>query len=230
MREEDKKWLKDVNFIKLCDIVAKNKLVCLTGSGISKSLKLKNGNVAPDWNELLINIKNMIQESNKPLSADEKLDVDSLLSENPTGESLIEAASILYKANPNTFALRDSTKLKCGETSEIHKLLLNLDPKGILTYNYDLAHENAINEQKKHIKEIDDQIQAHWLKILPSDKDKIVNLIKYNVQENFYLKCMGQLIIQKQWFLQENHIEIYLINIHTIRLLCSIFLQIISFL
>ena len=52
-----KYWLYDDNFGKLCDIVASNKLICLTGAGISTTLKLRNGNSSPDWQQLLINIK-----------------------------------------------------------------------------------------------------------------------------------------------------------------------------
>lgn len=56
MKKQEKPWRKDKNFIKLCDIVASNKLICLTGAGISKKLTLKNGGTAPDWRDLLIEI------------------------------------------------------------------------------------------------------------------------------------------------------------------------------
>ena len=58
-----KVWFEDSAFQMLCDFVADGNLICLTGSGISKGLKLKNSKVAPDWNELLLEIKESLKDS-----------------------------------------------------------------------------------------------------------------------------------------------------------------------
>lgn len=179
--DKNKKWLNDPVFIKLCDIVAKNNLVCLTGAGVSKGLKLKNDNPAPDWKDLLLAIQNSVKSK---LEIDEKKDLKELLSSDATGEQLIEAASILCKANEKKFmkALASSVDLKENETSETHKALLKLQPKGILTYNYDEAHENAIK--------LDSKIDL-WNILLPSDDKNIIKLLQNNLNETFLLKMHG---------------------------------------
>lgn len=163
--------------------MASDKLICLTGSGVSKTLKLKNGNSAPDWKGLLTSIKDSIQSTNEKLDNKQAQDLEDLLWKNATGEQLIEAASILYNFNKVIFnkALCDSVNLKEGETTDVHRGLLALEPKGILTYNYDVAHENAIKESRN----------STYLTILPSDNEKIINLIKNNMQEPFLFKMHG---------------------------------------
>lgn len=186
-----KKWLKDPVFIKLCDIVAKNNLVCLTGAGVSKGLKLKSGELSPDWKQLLLNIQN---ESRSKLTQSERNDLTELLSDNASGEQLIEAASILCKKNEKKFikALSDSVDLQDKETSETHKALLKLQPKGILTYNYDEAHENSIKLNNK----IDE-----WNIVLPSDSSNIIKLLQNNLNEQFLLKMHGSIHDKKSMIL-----------------------------
>lgn len=60
MDTSNKKWKSDPAFIKLCDIVDQDNLICLTGAGISKGLKLKKGGCAPNWKNLLASIKDKI--------------------------------------------------------------------------------------------------------------------------------------------------------------------------
>ena len=179
-----KYWLHDENFKKLCDIVASNRLICLTGSGISTTLKLKNGDPSPDWRKLLNNISQTELKKKKLKDARKQDDLKKLLSDDAEGEQLIEAASILYNADKRTFnkAFSRSVSLKRGETSEVHKRLLNLEPRGILTYNYDVAHENAI--YKHHNRKT-------WPVILPSNNQEIIDLLKNNFQKPFLFKMHG---------------------------------------
>ena len=176
-----KKWLKDSQFLKLCDFVAKGNLICLTGSGISKGLKLKNDSYAPDWNELL---RNIMKSVNDNLSETERSDLDELLIDDAPGENLIEASSILYSKDEDGFlkALADSVDLMPNETSLTHKRILDLYPQGILTYNYDSAHENAIAQNSN---------RGKWSIVLPSDNAQIINILKQNLSEQFLLKMHG---------------------------------------
>ena len=176
-----KKWLSDPNFVKLCDFVAQGNLICLTGSGISKGLRLKNSGCAPDWNELL---RNIMKSVNDDLSDTERSDLDELLVQNAPGENLIEASSILYSKNAEGFltALADSVDLMPRETSLTHKRILDLSPQGILTYNYDSAHENAIAQNS---------CCREWNVILPSDNAQIINILKQNITQPFLLKMHG---------------------------------------
>lgn len=171
------------NFKKLCDIVAKNNLVCLTGAGISSGLKVKKYKKAPNWKRLLKNIQ-CRTEKQVVLLESEQNDLKELLSKKATGDQLIEAASILYRKNEEMFysALVDSVDLVEGETSLTHKYILDLSPRGIVTFNYDVAHENAM----KKIGVFD-----NWNIILPKDNDTIINTLKNNMSSQFLFKAHG---------------------------------------
>ena len=202
-----KYWLYDDNFGKLCDIVASNKLICLTGAGISTTLKLRNGNSSPDWQQLLINIKKTEIKKRKLKDANKQVDLERLLSGDVEGEQLIEAASILCNADKRTFnkALAKSVRLKRGETSEVHKKLLYLEPRGILTYNYDIAHENAIQKYYNR-KNCNDT----WPIILPSDNKGINDLLKNNFQKPFLFKMHGSIRdIQSMILTRESYRDLF---------------------
>lgn len=177
----DRYWLSDPNFIKLCDFVAMGDLICLTGSGISKGLKLKNGSGAPDWFRLLQSIRAQLEDT---LTESARLDLDILLTKHSPGEHMIEASSILYHLDPESFmqALADSVDLQEGATSLVHRRLLELDPTGILTYNYDAAHENAIAQ---------DEHCGKWERVLPSDNERIVQILKQELGGHFLFKMHG---------------------------------------
>lgn len=179
-----KYWLADSNFAKICDMVAKNDLICFTGAGISTTLKLKSGETAPDWKKLLTALSRSIDE----LSESEKNDLDVLLAGNPSGDRLIEASSILYNKDKDKFfnVLQRSVTLEEGETSETHRAILALRPRGILTYNYDNGHENSIQELPASVKR-----EYAPETVLPSDSEKIRELLKGNLSKPFLLKAHG---------------------------------------
>ncbi len=174
-------WLSDPNFIKLCDFTARGDLILLTGSGISKGLALKNGSGAPDWYRLLLGIREKLEDR---LTDSQRLDLDILLTKQSPGEHMIEASSILYHQDPELFlqALADSVDLQEGATSLAHRRLLELQPVGILTYNYDCAHENAIAQ---------DPACGKWETLLPSDNDRIVEILKQTLGARFLFKMHG---------------------------------------
>lgn len=178
-----KDWQKDPIFEMLCDFVADGNLVCLTGSGISRGLKLKNEKASPDWNELLRELSQH-QKIKDHLTEHQQKNLDGLLVNNAPGENLIEASSILFQADQAAFldALSSSVDLVDGETSPIHKKLLDLHPKGILTYNYDVAHENAIKAKNA---------ESSWRTVIPEDNDKIVEILKNKFEDNFLFKMHG---------------------------------------
>lgn len=180
----DKETLhENANFKKLCDIVAKNNLVCLTGAGISSGLKVKKYKKAPNWKKLLKNIQRRT-EKQVDLIENERNDLKELLSKKATGDQLIEAASILYSKNKDIFykALVDSVDLVEDETSLTHKYILDLSPRGIVTFNYDVGHENAMKEY---------DVFDNWDVILPKDNETIINTLKNNMSSPFLFKAHG---------------------------------------
>ncbi len=176
-------WRNDVVFEMLCDFVADGNLVCLTGSGISRGLKLKSKKASPDWNELLKALS-QDQKIKDKLTDQQQKNLNDLLVSNAPGENLIEASSILFQADEAAFldALSSSVDLEDGETSPTHVKLLELHPKGILTYNYDVAHENAIRSKNA---------QDRWCTVIPEDNNKIVELLKNKFDKNFLFKMHG---------------------------------------
>lgn len=181
------KYYNDKSFIKLCDLVAKNNLICLTGSGVSKPLHNKNGGQLPNWFELLKSIFEEIQSSGKVrLSAEERMNLTTLINKNASGDELIEASTILRKIDSDTFdfVLKSSVDLKDGEYSDTHSALLDLHPRGIITYNYDVGHENAINAKG---------IETDWEIILPRAKDRMIQLLRSGLKTPFVLKAHGSI-------------------------------------
>lgn len=176
------KWLEDNAFKMLCDFVAEGNLICLTGSGISRGLKLKNSKRAPDWNELLKELKDSLKGSFE--DSDDYDNLTELLVNNAPGENLIEASSILYNIDKEAFldTLVRSVDLEENETSETHKRLLDLQPKGILTYNYDTAHENAFSQKGQ---------RNNWTVVMPEDNDLIIKILKDRLNKQFLFKMHG---------------------------------------
>ena len=72
-------WREQDSFDELCNMVAKGKMVCLTGAGISKSLVNEHNEKLPDWQELLERIYDRMQNEKGIEFEDEKETIDSLL-------------------------------------------------------------------------------------------------------------------------------------------------------
>jgi hypothetical protein len=71
-----------------------------------------------------------------------------------------------------------------GATTEVHKLIIGLQPRGILTYNYDYAQENAINAMN---------VSDCWSILHPDDEEKLTNILKSHLDKPFLLKAHGSL-------------------------------------
>ncbi|MZP31402.1 hypothetical protein GTO91_17035 [Heliobacterium undosum] len=173
---------KSKPFQILCDIVSSNSLVCLTGAGISFSLELKNnGKKMPNWIELLERIKEKLEDI---LSEEEKKELGILIHKKASGNELIEAASVLRHGREKEFDswFKEFVLLKDGAHSDTHKALLDVSPRGILTFNYDDAHENTIRKFGD-IKE--------WDKILPEEESLLSESLRDQIRRPFLLKGHG---------------------------------------
>src|SRR4051794_16680774 len=85
----------------LCDLVASDRLLCVSGSGISVRLLRADGKTLPQWNELLVAVLGALRREMTPearRACNELLSVDP-----PEGEMLIEAATLLERVNPTRF-------------------------------------------------------------------------------------------------------------------------------
>ncbi len=172
-------------FREICDIVSSDRLVCITGSGISSTLKQEKdkSKSLPTWLDLLLR---MNIELSLYLNIEEKDDLNRLLTENASGTALIEAASILRNGRETKFdeLFRSEVTPENRKTTETHRALLRIHPRGIITFNYDLAHENSINETG---------LSSNWEKLLPYDEEKIRKLLQNNLDHPFLLKAHGSI-------------------------------------
>lgn len=117
--------------------IAHRRCIFFLGSGISAgSLSLDKSSSPPTWNDFLNKLINLI-----PDNTDNKLLINDLMSK----FKYLEAAEIIYdlipKADYSKF-IRDELDLPKYQPSKIHELVLQLDPKIIVTTNYDKIYDN----------------------------------------------------------------------------------------
>lgn len=188
-------WRKQDAFDTLCDLVASDKLVCMTGAGISYGLKRKDGRGRlPGWLELLRGIRKDILDITS--TQDLQADVDRLLYDGAFGSHLIEAATLLRTGREEKFDRAIRTALTPAKKqppvvvtshNELHDALINLRPRGIITYNVDSEHERALQRRK---------LSDNWQVLIPNTKDgelKLGNLIRHGLRQRFLLKAHGSI-------------------------------------
>lgn len=183
-------WITDGNFLRLCDLVSGDHLVCVTGAGISSRLRQKKdpSKTLPQWSELL---ESLLLKFRSLLSPEDIEDCERLLrldsatrgKEWPTGRDLTLAATIIRTPKPVEFdlAFRESVTNEDGAFAPTHKCLLDLEPAGILTFNYDSGHENAALDAGFTLSPM-----------IPSDEFALRNAIAFR-NRPFYLKAHGSL-------------------------------------
>ena len=191
-------WRRDDVFRLLCDLVASDTLVCVTGAGISSRLpqKADPAKTLPGWPALL---EQLFATLGSRLSSQDRQDCERLLridpesrqldqsspekKQWPTGRDLILTASILRAVAPTEFdtAFRTAVTNADGSYSETHQVVLDLQPAGILTFNYDSGHENAGSAANRPL-----------MPILPGDELALRAALTSRARP-FYLKAHGSL-------------------------------------
>lgn len=160
------KWRSDPCFEHVSDELANDRVVFLTGAGISLDLSDDKGRKLPTWGELLQRLQ-ADAASTGVLTARDQADLDCLLegSPSPTSAHFLEAATILSAAIGSDFPDRvsDATRSPGHATTDLHRVIHHCNPRAIVTFNYDEGHEAAA-------KEIEPMLPA-WDLILPADPD-----------------------------------------------------------
>lgn len=182
---QESAWRSDPVFLRLCDIVASDRLVCLTGAGVSSGLpRASSATLLPSWPQLVRELRDVLA----PFMLKEQLrDVDDILDcVWPSGRLLIEAASLLRRANPEKFeqTLIAAVTPQDGATSDTHRAICELSPRGIFTFNYDNAHETAASEKGFHYQ----ILQPH-----ESEDQGIVAALAAGLNKPFLLKAHGSI-------------------------------------
>jgi hypothetical protein len=75
--------------------------------------------------------------------------------------------------------IEDATTPEDGQTTETHRALLDLQPRGIVTWNYDDAHENSLQER------------GQCWKVLDPWNESLLVAIRSGLREPFLLKAHG---------------------------------------
>jgi hypothetical protein len=171
-------------FHLLADLIAGDDLVAITGAGISYGLKRKGGaDGVPGWEELLRRIHERLKPS---IDARENAEISDVLAASPVPtQCLLEAASRLRESDSMMYEaeLLSQVTPEPGQFSETHSALELLNPRGIITFNYDDCHESAHEDQ--HGKEI----QA----LTPYTENSLVEHLSSRLSNRFLLKAHGSI-------------------------------------
>jgi hypothetical protein len=149
-------------FDGICDAFADKRLVVVTGAGVSRGLKwhVDPELSLPTWPELLRRLR---------MHFDDKLDtaaahLTDLLDDTAVhADYLIEAATLIKQAVGDEAYYAAVAQLVTPAApgfTDLHQLIEDLQPVGIVTFNYDCGHENAalaVGEQVDAINYDDDE-------------------------------------------------------------------------
>src|SRR5580700_8173350 len=170
----------------LCDAVAYRRLVVVTGSGVSVGLAKPGSDPStlPTWHSVLTQLQQRFASRLGPPVA---ADVNLLLSAQPrTSDYLIEAATLI-RETVGVGEYRDAvvqlTTAADDARTPLHDLIEDLKPLGIITFNYDLGHENAYRARRR------DRHRMH--RAIYSDERKLRAVIAQDFRSRFLLKAHG---------------------------------------
>lgn len=169
----------------LCDAVAYRRLVVVTGSGVSVGLNLANSDLAqlPTWHSVLTQLYSRFAYRLAPVARE----VELLLNAQPRGSDyLIEAATLIRETvgvSDYRDAIVDLTAAPVDARSPLHDLIEDLEPLGIITFNYDLGHENAYRARRP------ERHRMH--RAIYSDERKLRAVLTDDFQSRFLLKAHG---------------------------------------
>jgi hypothetical protein len=169
----------------LCDAVAYRRLVVVTGSGVSVGLAQPGSDPAslPTWHSVLTQLRTRFAARLGPVAAG----LDLMLNARPRGaDYLIEAATLIRETvggGDYRDAIVQLTSAPQDARSPLHDLIEDLEPLGIITFNYDLGHENAFRARRK------DRHRLH--RAIYSDERKLRAVLAEDFQYRFLLKAHG---------------------------------------
>lgn len=182
-------------FATLCDIIASDRLVWMTGAGISLNVVRKSdGGEVPNWKGLLTEVLKA-REATVGVTSELKIDVRALLAGKPPGRQLIEAATLLERDWVDfETAIRDAVWPAARQPKQveknqkaIHDALLNVGPRGIVTLNYDDLHERALMRRGE---------LGSWTQLVPGEPSsdaEMAEVLRGGLRYPFLLKAHGSI-------------------------------------
>lgn len=136
-----------------------NKLIIFVGAGISKNSDL------PDWEQL---IKVFVDKLNYPISKEKELSSDEYL-------KIPQYYYNIYGNEEYKRVIKEELDVE-RQPNDIHELIFKLNPKHIITTNYDRLLEDTVIEQRM------------LFDVISKDKDLLVSK-----KSNYIIKMHGDI-------------------------------------
>ncbi|MCW6092372.1 SIR2 family protein, partial [Clostridium sporogenes] len=159
-----------------------NRLVIFVGAGVSKNSDL------PDWSEL---VKEFVNRLNYPISKDKELSSDEYL-------KIPQYYYNIHGRENYERVIKEVLDIE-RECNEIHELIFRLNPKHIITTNYDRLLENTMIEQRM------------IFDVISKDKDLLdSNKSNYIIKMHGDIKALDNIVLKENDYLNysQNHILI----------------------
>ncbi len=169
----------------LYDAVAYRRLVVVTGSGVSVGLAPPGSDLTslPTWHSVLTQLRSRFAPRLAPVAAE----VELLLSARPRGSDYLIEAATLIRETVGVADYREAvvqlTTAPDDARSPLHDLIEDLEPLGIITFNYDLGHENAYRARRPE--------HQRLRRMVYSDERKLRAVLTDDFRARFLLKAHG---------------------------------------
>lgn len=119
--------------------IAQRRCIVFLGAGASAGCRSETGNVPPDWKTFLEGLISLIPVTHS--FAEQKQMITDLIAK----DKYLEAAEVIHALVPvadyNNF-IRNQLDQPRFQPSAIHEIVLELDPKIVVTTNYDRIYDN----------------------------------------------------------------------------------------
>jgi hypothetical protein len=175
-------------FGSLCDAVASRRLIAVTGSGVSVGLSNADSALPalPTWYSVLISLRQRFAEQLSSVMSELDVLLDAHLRDSAY---LIEAATLISQSVGATAFRRAVVELTTpprGAYSALHGLIEELEPLGIVTFNYDMGHENAYEAIRRGS-------SSTLNRAIYSDEGKLRDWLAGEFESRFLLKAHGSI-------------------------------------
>jgi hypothetical protein len=176
------------SFGGLCDAVAERRLVAVTGSGVSAGLASASAPLAtlPTWHSVLERLRERFETRLTCIEPELKVLLEAHIWDSAY---LIEAATLIrHVVGAAEFqrAVVELTTPAAGAYSALHGLIEALEPLGIVTFNYDMGHENAYRAAHAGA-------ASKLKRAIYSDETKLREILAGDFESRFLLKAHGSI-------------------------------------
>lgn len=142
--------------------IAERRAIFVLGAGASMSSATPDGQRPPSWAQLLNTLKEALDEKADRTYANTLINSGRLL----------EAAEVIQmNIDPAEFSkiIRDKLKIPDFQPSSLHRLIMEIDPKIVITTNYDQIYEKLFHNNP---------LSSGYSVVHPENQDTIINSLR----------------------------------------------------